>query len=64
MTAQSSASLTGWYRGSTAMPVPRRIVEVRAARAASSGRGDGRYPDGSWWCSVTKNESKPYCSAC
>ncbi len=42
MTAQSSASRVGWYRGRIAMPVPMRIRDVRAAIAAASGSGDGR----------------------
>ena len=49
-----SASQTGLCTGSTCTPWPRRIRDVRIARAARNRLGCGASVHPSKWCSVTK----------
>ena len=58
-----SAIRSGWCSGARRTPVPSSMRRVTGARAASNVNGDGRYPSGMPWCSVTQKESNPASSA-
>nr|WP_266096561.1 hypothetical protein [Rubrobacter marinus] len=58
-TAASSATRKGWCigRSRTFVPMPMRVV--RAAIAAATTSGLGRYPSSTKWCSESHTSEKP-----
>lgn len=58
-----SATTSGAWFGSITPPEPSRIVELCAARCASSTGGDELAMPGMLWCSATQNRWNPQRSA-